>query len=271
MRALRAGLYGIVVANQPVTDRQVFYLAVSPGLVDKTENEYKSTVIRQLTRMRRDGTLDHTWIADNTRWMRKPRTYGGLEEMLRTTAQTYRRALWDHSPEYVEVWCEKDTLAGILYDVTEPYDVPLMVTRGYSSITFAWTAADDINDVSRPTTIYYVGDHDPSGHDMERVLERELRSGVEVPLTFIRIAVTPAQIANLALPTRPTKTTDSRSKKWTGGQSVEVDAIPPGILRQLLTDAIESHVDQDQLARLRQTEDEERRQLTDFARRWGTS
>lgn len=34
----------------------------------------------------------YAWLADNTRWMRKPRTYGSLEACLRRTAATYRRA-----------------------------------------------------------------------------------------------------------------------------------------------------------------------------------
>ena len=37
-------------------------------------------------------------------------------------------------PVYVEVWCEKDALAGVLMEETEVYDVPLMVAKGYSSI-----------------------------------------------------------------------------------------------------------------------------------------
>ena len=45
-------------------------------------------------------------------------------------------------PVYVEVWCEKDALAGVLLEETEPYDVPLMVAKGYSSISFLHSAAD---------------------------------------------------------------------------------------------------------------------------------
>ena len=45
---------------------------------------------------------------------------------------------------------------------------------------------------------------------------------------FLRVAVTPEQIVELALPTRPTKATDSRSKSWGGGdESVELDGIEP--------------------------------------------
>ncbi len=51
-------------------------------------------------------------------------------------------------------------------------------------------------------------------------------------------------LSGLDLPTRPTKSTDSRSTKFTerfGGGSVELDAIHPDTLRQIVRDAIEAH------------------------------
>ena len=44
-------------------------------------------------------------------------------------------------------------------------------------------------------------------------------------VVFERLAVTPDQIHELGLPTRPTKASDSRAKGFDGG-SVEVDATP---------------------------------------------
>ena len=39
----------------------------------------------------------------------------------------YRRDLWAAMPVYVEVWCEKDALAGVIMEETYPWHVPLMV------------------------------------------------------------------------------------------------------------------------------------------------
>ena len=44
---------------------------------------------------------------------------------------------------YVEIWLEKDALAGVLVDVTSRYDVPLMVTRGYPSMSFLHSGGRD--------------------------------------------------------------------------------------------------------------------------------
>jgi hypothetical protein len=43
--------------------------------------------------MRRAGEIPFGWIADNTRWMRKPRTYYSIRHMLELTQQMYRRSL----------------------------------------------------------------------------------------------------------------------------------------------------------------------------------
>ena len=66
------------------------------------------------------------------------------------------------------------------------------------------------------------------------------------------------------LPTRPTKKSDTRSKGFKG-ESVELDAIPPHLLRALAKEAIKRHVDQHQLEVLRAYEDEERQGLERIA------
>jgi hypothetical protein len=231
---------------------------VSRGAIAKTENEYNSTVCRLLVKMRRAGEIPFHWISDNTRWMRKPRTFSSLEDALRLTRQTYRRSLWDNQDVYVEVWTEKDALAGVLLDVTREWDVPLMVSRGFSSITYLHSAAENIAEQDKPTFIYYFGDHDPSGVVVDRKIEQGLREfAPDAEIEFERVAVRPEQIVEWRLPTRPTKKTDSRSKSFEG-ESVEVDAIEPARLRQIVRGCIEKHVDRQALAVLRVAERNER-------------
>ena len=79
----------------------------------------------------------------------------------------------------------------------------------------------------------------------------------EVPVTCQRLAVTPEQIEEMDLPTRPTKTSDTRAAGFTG-ESVEVDAIPSPTLRAIVRAAIEQYVDHDQLAILKEAEHSER-------------
>jgi hypothetical protein len=171
--AIRAALYETVEAYHPMTVRQVFYQLVSQGVVPKTEAAYKTTVGRLLVKMRMDGELPFNWISDNTRWMRKPTTFSSLDAALENTARTYRRALWDDQDVYVEVWCDKDALAGVLLEETRQWDVPLMVSRGFASVTYLYEAAESFKAQGKPA--YYFGNHDRNGLHIDRSIEMKLR------------------------------------------------------------------------------------------------
>lgn len=265
MDQLRYAIYEAVEADRPMTVRQVFYRLVSSGIIDKTEAEYKNTVCRLLADMRRSGVIPYGWIADNTRWMRKPNTHNSLEDALRTTAEAYRRSLWNHLSTYVEVWCEKDALAGVLYEETAAWDVPLMVTRGYPSLSYLAEAAEAIKAHDKPTWLYYLGDHDPSGVDIPRVVHERLQEmAPEAEINFTRLAVNPDQIKAWDLPTRPTKKSDSRSKSFKG-QSVELDAIPSRQLRAIVREAVTGHIDRREYDMLQLIEMKERDTLMQIA------
>jgi hypothetical protein len=263
--AIKNTMVDIIAMDNPMTVRQVFYRMVAAGAINKTETEYKSTVVRLLGEMRRSGDLPFSWIADNTRLMRKPKSHTSLDAALRLTAETYRRALWDNQEVYVEIWLEKDALSGVLFDVTGEWDVPLMVTRGYPSLTFLHSAAVAIGAVGKPTHIYYFGDHDPSGVHIPQKVEADLRKfAPHIEMTFERVAVTTQQITAWDLPTRPTKQSDTRAKSF-DGESVEVDAIPPNVLREIAAGCINQHIDDHALNLTLAAEDSERELLAAIA------
>jgi hypothetical protein len=243
---------------RPMTVRQVFYQATVRGLIEKTEAGY-AKVQTDLVAMRRDGWLPYNWLADNTRWQRKPRTFSNVEDALADTARLYRKALWADADSYVEVWLEKDALSGVVYPVTDAYDVPLMVARGYASLSFLHTAAEYIGTLDVPAYIYHFGDFDPSGVNAGEKIEETLRDlAPDAEIVFERIAVRPEQIDAWGLPTRPTKTSDSRAKGF-GDISVELDAIEPGQLRALVQETIEQHLPAEQYEILKVAEASERR------------
>ena len=125
----------------PVTVRGLYYqaeVARVPG-IGKDDAGYNK-IQAQVLKLRREGRLRYDDIADATRWMRKPKTHDSVEDALESTARLYRKNLWRDAEDYVEIWIEKDALAGVIYPITSSYDVPLMVTRGFSSETFAYEA-----------------------------------------------------------------------------------------------------------------------------------
>jgi hypothetical protein len=212
-----------------------------------------------LVLMRKNGDMPYGWLADNTRWQRKPKTFDSVEEALRNTAQFYRKSLWVDADAYVEVWLEKDALSGVIYPVTAEYDVPLMVARGYASLSFLADAAEAISDLDVPTYIYHLGDLDPSGVNAGEKIEETLRElAPDAEIHFERLAVTSKQVADWDLPSRPTKKSDSRAKKFGSDISVELDAIEPDRLRDLVRGATEKHLPRHQFEILKAAEQSER-------------
>ncbi len=262
--AIKAAMFDVFEVEKPMTCRQMFYQLVSRGVIPKTESEYKGTVIRLLVELRVNGEIPFTWIADNTRWVRKRNSYNGLGELLDDMQGVYRRDLWRNQPTYVEIWLEKDALAGVLVEVTYDWDVPLMVSKGYPSVTYLQSAAIALASQAKPCYLYHFGDHDPSGVDITVNIERRLREfAPHAEIHFERVAVTPKQIKKWKLPTRPTKTTDTRSKGFEGA-SVDVDAIAPSKLRELCESCVTRHIDSERLERTRQIERQERRTLAEY-------
>ena len=144
--------------------------------------------------------------------------------------------------------------------------MPLMVSRGYSSLSYLHGAAMQIAEIDKPTYIYYFGDYDPSGRDIPRDIETKLRIfASDADINFQIVGVTPEKIELLNLQTRPTKTTDTLCKNFEG-ESVEVDAIPPRILSSMVKQVFERHIDKRQLQQSRLIERQEREVIINVAR-----
>jgi len=273
--ALRESILSMVendYIEPPFTVRQAFYPLTTINAVEKSEAGYRR-VQREVLRLRREGELPYRFVTDNTRIRRKPETYDDLTEALEVTAKFYRQALWRDIDAHVEIWCEKDALAGVIFPVTDQYDVPLFCARGYSSETYAYNAAMEMRESGKPPFVYYLGDFDPSGWDMAENLENKLMEFTDDEVVFERVAVNPDQIKDMNLPTRPTKKSDTRHKRFVEKfgpdvQSVELDAIDPATLRDMVRGRIESHIPDGHLDAVRREEQAARESLEAVAERW---
>ena len=263
----------LAYANQhgPVTVRQLYYVAEVHGVpgISKDDADYDK-VQRQVLKLRRDGRMPYSAIADATRWMRRPRTYDSVADALAETAALYRRNLWQEHSEHLEIWVEKDALAGVIYPVTAKYGVPLMVSRGFSSETFAFEAAQSYAADGRPVHVYHLGDFDRSGVDAAEDLRKKLTgfaAQANVEVNFTRLGVTLEQIRDWSLPTRAPKRTSAADRRWPHDFACELDAIEPDVMRSLVRDAIRQHVPDEELRATLAAEESERQLLHAFARR----
>lgn len=265
--------YAILAAFNPMTVRQVYYQLVSRQVVENSRGAYQS-VSDALVAARREGMIPWSWVEDRLRQVRH--AGDGWEDVeqywrahMRYIADGYSRAVWPTQPTYIEAWLEKDALSGILEDALLDYHVPLNVGRGYDGWSSIYQAAQRYAQHEQAVTILYFGDFDPSGEDMVRSLRDRLAALDSLP-TILKVALTPEDIERYSLPPNFTKATDSRRQKHIerfGDLSVELDALPPDVLRDRIVSEVESHLDLDALQHIREQERRERQHLADRVRR----
>src|SRR5436305_9956835 len=78
---LHAAMIDVIHVAAPMTLRQLFYALTVRGVIAKEEREYAAIGV-QLLKLRRRGLVPWSAIADNTRWVRRPRTFRGPKEAL---------------------------------------------------------------------------------------------------------------------------------------------------------------------------------------------
>jgi GNAT superfamily N-acetyltransferase len=263
---LDAALLSIAAAERPTSVRGMYYMAMGAGLIDKDAKAKRNNymrVQRRLLQMRRDGRMPYSWITDGSRTIYGYDRFADEDAFSAYAANIYRKDYWLESPVRVEVWVEKDAMAGKLKPVVrDEYGLDLYVSRGFASETYLQEAGAHIRSDGRPTYVYLLTDFDASGMGIaETVEERLAQMAHPADVIVERIAATSKQIAEYGLITQPVTRTDSRARKFIerfGTETVELDAIPASEVRRLVGEAIERHMDPRRLAFLRMVEQEER-------------
>ncbi len=221
-----------------ITVRQLYYRLVAAQSIPNVFREYKN-LCALLTHWRKQGLLDAAAFCDLTREPILPNTWSDLSDFLKTMERAYRRDPWQDQGRRPEVWLEKEALATVFEPVCRRYRVVLQVCRGYPSVSCLVEAA------KRTEHILYFGDFDPSGQDIPRCVADELRNTWAAEVGLDQIALTQGQIAEYRLPPAPAKSTDSRTPRFVaehGSDTVELDALPPDVLKGMIHMAIDGQI-----------------------------
>jgi hypothetical protein len=153
-----------------LTLRQLYYQFVSRALIPNTMQSYKR-LGDIINKARLAGLLDWDSIVDRTRNLRSNSHWRTPADIIRSAAQSFAIDKWSNQDARVEVWVEKEALAGIVSQVAERHDCAWFSCRGYVSQSEVWAAAQRhlryIENGQR-VVVVHLGDHDPSGIDMTR-------------------------------------------------------------------------------------------------------
>lgn len=257
-KKFRAGsLETIKQANQIINDylaqgfkltlRQLYYQFVSRDLIPNTVQEYKRLggIINDA---RLAGMIDWSSIEDRTRNLKRKSFWDGPDDIIRSCVRSFNIDMWAPQKHRVEVWIEKEALAGVFQKACGQRDVPFFSCRGYTSQSEMWVAARRLirhAHNGHTTVVLHFGDHDPSGIDMSRdIEERLLLFGAHIQ--FKRIALNMDQVEEYDPPPNPAKQTDSRFRNYNeiyGDESWELDALDPTTLSDLVLEEVDAFID----------------------------
>lgn len=266
------------------TLRTLFYNLVSQNIIGNTKSTYKG-LSKHLVYARKRGLVPWDALEDSarnvygefkddrfdddiveyneTRLDEKLDDFNAetiLEEFFDYVVRKASVKRWADQPTIAEIWIEKEALARTIASWTQHLGVQIRVNKGYSSWTFLYENCRQLQGYLRnheKIVIFYLGDLDPSGVDMERFLVEALdffgldSSKVELR----RLSITPEQVRRYNLPPRPDDAEtiaklarDPRTASYDHKFIVELDAMVafvPEEFRKSILSAVKSVFDFD--------------------------
>lgn len=244
-----------------LTLRQLYYQFVARDIIPNSDKSYKR-LGELINAGRLAGLVSWRAIEDRTRNLAGYPSWESPAQIIKAAASSIAVDLWKDQPYRIEVWVEKEALAGVIQRPAARYKVPYLSCRGYMSQSEMWSAAQRyisyLRDKENPQdiVIIHLGDHDPSGIDMTRDIQDRLNLFIndqgytanygDNPVTVRRIALNRYQVDEYNPPPNPAKITDSRAGEYIrehGEYSWELDALQPQLINDLIVDEINIYRD----------------------------
>ncbi|MFC9431507.1 hypothetical protein [Streptomyces sp. NPDC056987] len=249
----------------PVSLRQLFYVLLSNGVLEKSERDYKR-MCEYVGMARRSGRIPWDVIRDDTQIaVDAPPSFTGPEDFWAAVAASvddYRVDRQAGQPVRLELWSETAGMVPQLVRIGDEFGIACFSGGGFDGLAGKHDAARRAISGGCKTRILHLGDYDQSGVHMfsslaEDVIAFAEDAGAEVE--FERVAVTPEQITAYNLPTAPPKATDRRS--FSGTATTQAEALPPDILATIVREAIAAHRDSEVHRQALTREEAERRAI----------
>lgn len=252
-----------------LTLRALHYQLVGIGMTNSLKH-YKR-VVTTMIQARWDGLVDFDTFSDHDRAMIGSTDYETIilheqiekgKEQIDAWMNAYYKNKWENQIHYPEVFIEKKALQGIFQPICRRNNVALGACKGYPSLTFLNEACERFKEASlngKIPIILYFGDYDPSGEDIPRSIEANIKRLGCYDIQVERFALMEHQVKEWNLPAAPAKEGDSRTKNWDGIGQVELDAIEPRKLQSMCQQAINNYFDVDLYNDLKNTESIERK------------
>ena len=152
---------------------------------------------------------------------------------------------------------EKEAIASMVARIARDWNLKVFVSRGDASMSSLARASETFNwyrASGKTPVILYLGDYDENGLAIPKTIEANLLKDHDCEVILTRVAVNMDHVRQYGLPTRPAK---GGRRGESVDHAVDIDAMKPAIIRDLLSDEIGELIDREQLARLKAVEQAE--------------
>lgn len=201
------------------TIRSVYYVLGSQNIIPLTKSGYKSLDAKMVL-MRKSGQIPWGTFAVKRGTRVEASSYFTPEQWanywvgrLKDASLRYSLPRWFGQTHLVEVWVEKDGLLGAIANWVSDLDISVRAPGGQCAWEFLYSSMKAIQEEleaqdKTEAHILYLGDLDPSGMAIPRVLQEqgipffEDHFGMDV-VDFKVIALTPQQVLDNNLPQMP--------------------------------------------------------------------
>lgn len=252
----------------PLTIRQIFYRLVSTSAAYPKTEQFYGKLCHHMANARRARIIPFKAIRDDgvtTIHLDHFNDEDHFRRHIRLLGEGYTRNKLASQPLHIEVWCEAAGMLPQLSAVTEEFSIQVYSSSGFDSLTAKKNLADRIANVGKDALVLHLGDYDPSGESIFESASEDVSAFLKadwpgINATFLRVALTAAQVHLHNLPTAPPKVTDTRSRAW-AGETCQLEALPPDIIADILRGKIYEALDRKKLQRDQALEDVDRRSI----------
>jgi len=257
----------------PMTLRQLHYAIFSRQEIDytNTQRDYRrlsrvtTEARRQYRRMElagraqgidisqfalADDEIPGSWILDETREAESVSVWEDSAAYIDTVKRAYRRDNWQGQPNYCELWSEKATVLSSVRPIASKWGVTVRTIHGFSSTGMESDTGYLFEGMEKNITVFYLGDHDPSGRCIEDDIHRRVETASGRYFEMVRLAIHAHDIRLFNLPPQMVKETDTRARAFrkeygADAATVELDALPVDALRYRLERTVTGLLDMD--------------------------
>lgn len=252
----------------PMTLRQLHYTVFSRQEIDytNTAKDYRrlSRVTTDARRAYRtwelaglteesdppESSIPGSWIVDETREAEVPNVWENALGYIDSVRRDYRRDNWQGQDTYCELWSEKATVLSSIRPVAEQWGITVRTIHGFSSTGMESATGNLFEGIEKNITVFYLGDHDPSGRCIEDDIHRRVETSSGKQFDMVRLAIHPQDISLYNLPPQMVKDADTRARSFrqkygTDASTIELDALPVDKLRGRIESAVQGllHID----------------------------